>query len=328
MNIIVIGLGSMGKRRIRLLQQYNREVEALNIIGLDMNRERCQNIEQEYSIDTYLSLSDAITKQKIDCAIVSTSPDTHSQLIKECLENDLHVFSELNLNAKGYEENNQLAKEKKKVLFLSSTFLYRKEIQYMKQKISNKSFHGSYRYHVGQYLPEWHPWEQYTEFFVGKKETNGCREIFAIELPWLTDIFGDICKIYSIHSKVSNLQIDYDDSYQIIIEHSSGVIGNIVVDIVTPKTGRSLEIWGENFYIGWEGTPDTLVEYCSTTKKMKKVVLYEQIAHEKGYNQSIVENAYYDEIVDFINCIQKEGIPKYSFERDKKVLNYIDEIES
>ena len=38
---------------------------------------------------------------------------------------------------------------------------------------------------LGQYLPDWHPWESYKSFFVSNKKTNGCRELFAIELHGL-----------------------------------------------------------------------------------------------------------------------------------------------
>ena len=41
MNIVVIGLGSMGRRRIRLIKQYKNSYK---IIGVDLNKERRNNI--------------------------------------------------------------------------------------------------------------------------------------------------------------------------------------------------------------------------------------------------------------------------------------------
>ena len=37
MNIVVIGLGSMGRRRIRLIKQYN---DSYKIISVDLNKEK------------------------------------------------------------------------------------------------------------------------------------------------------------------------------------------------------------------------------------------------------------------------------------------------
>lgn len=331
MNIVVIGLGSMGKRRIRLLKQYiENEVEEGNcwkIFGVDSNEERCKESRELYGIDIYNSLKTAVEKEAIDCAVISTSPHTHAGIIKECLQNKLHVFTEINLLSEGYEENIALAKKTGKVLFLSSTFMYRKEMEYIKKAVQKNEFSGLYRYHIGQYLPEWHPWENYKNFFVGRKDTNGCRELFAIEIPWLVDVFGDIKDVRSIHKKVSKLDVDYDDSYQVLVEHASGVVGNLTIDIVTPKAGRDLEIWSEGFYIGWKGTPDTLTRFDNDTKTAVEIALYDQVEHREGYNQFVVENAYYDELVNFIHSVEKKENPRYSFEKDKEILAWIDLIE-
>lgn len=331
MNIVVIGLGSMGKRRIRLLKQYiENEVKDTNvwkIIGVDSNEERCAESAKLHGIETYHSLKAAIEAEEVDCAVISTSPHTHAGIIKECLQNKLHVFTEINLLSDGYEENIALAKEAGKVLFLSSTFMYRKEMEYIKKTVQEEAFKGLYRYHIGQYLPEWHPWESYKNFFVGRKDTNGCREIFAIELPWLVDTFGDIKAVHSIHRKVSELEIDYDDSYQVLIEHTSGVMGNLSVDIVTPNAGRDLEIWSEGFHIGWKGTPDTLTRFNNDAKDTENVSLYAQVERKEGYNQFIVENAYYDELVNFILSVEQKEQPRHSFEKDGNILAWIDEIE-
>lgn len=329
MNLVVIGLGSMGKRRIRLLKQYieNEAAEGWKILGVDSNSQRCRESEDLYEIEAFSSLQEANEKYELDAAVISTSPLSHYTIIEECLKHDLHVFTELNLVDDGYESNILLAKEREKVLFLSSTFMYRKEMEYIIERTKQIKFKGLYRYHIGQYLPSWHPWESYKEFFAGNKKTNGCREILAIELPWLVECFGKINRVSSVHRKVSTLEIDYDDSYQIMIEHESGVVGCLVADIVTPRTGREFEMWQEKFCITWKGTPDTLMEYDAETDAMQKVVLYESVEHQNGYNQFIVENAYYDELVNYIGCILGKEKARYSFEKDIEILNLIDEIE-
>ena len=131
MKIIVIGLGSMGKRRIRLISE-NKNIE---IFGIDSQELRCMEVKEKFNITCYNSIEEACNNQNIEAAIVSTSPLSHSNIIKKCLEHNLHVFTEINLVQDGYDENIALAKEKGKVLFLSSTFLYRKENQTIIEKV-------------------------------------------------------------------------------------------------------------------------------------------------------------------------------------------------
>ncbi len=246
MNVVVIGLGSMGKRRIRLLNRMvDGDVCDLSVAGIDSSEERRKEAEDLYGIKTYASISDAMQEETYEAAVISTSPLSHAAIITECLNANLHVFTEINLVADGYEDNIKLAKEKGCVLFLSSTPMYRREMQYIKGVVAHNEHKCIYHYHVGQYLPEWHPWENYKNYFVGDKRSNGCRELFAIELPWLVDTFGDVKSVASIHKKISGLDLPYDDSYTVNIKHASGVIGNLSIDVVTPKGGRKLVLWGE-----------------------------------------------------------------------------------
>src|SRR5207244_10661220 len=42
-----------------------------------------------------------------------------------------------------------------------------------------------FTYHTGQWLPDWHPWEDYRDFFASRAATGACREILAIAVWWL-----------------------------------------------------------------------------------------------------------------------------------------------
>ena len=50
MRFLVIGLGSMGKRRIRLLKKINDNYE---IFGIDNNKERREKAKVEYGIKVF-----------------------------------------------------------------------------------------------------------------------------------------------------------------------------------------------------------------------------------------------------------------------------------
>ena len=99
MKVIVIGLGSMGKRRIRLLSEHQN----IEIFGIDSNEERCQEVKEKFGIKSFVSISDALLAEPIEAALISTSPLSHAGIIKECLQNNLHVFTEINLVEDGYE---------------------------------------------------------------------------------------------------------------------------------------------------------------------------------------------------------------------------------
>ena len=322
MKVIVIGLGSMGRRRIRLLQQYDSNIE---IVGIDTVDERRQQAKKEFGIKVADSISDAC-KDKFDCAFVSTSPLSHASIINECLKHDLNVFTELNLVDDMYDENIALAKERGKILFLSSTFIYRKEVEYIKSKVERSRCPLTYTYHAGQYLPDWHPWESYKKFFVGDKRTSGIREFMAIEFPWLTDIFGSIVNFHVIKNQVSSLTLEYPDRYILTLEHSGGTKGAMVIDLVSRKASRNFELFSEDLYLTWDGTPTGLCDYDFEKKENHNINLYEAIDKRADYNSTIIEDAYLNEIVDFFNSVGERGKPRYSFEKDRQIISVINKI--
>jgi hypothetical protein len=186
----------------------------------------------------------------------------------------------------------------------------------------------NYIYHTGQYLPDWHPWENYKSFFVSNPKTNGCREIFGIELPWITKVFGEIVSFTVQKSKLSNLDLNYNDNYMVTFVHKNGTKGVMCVDVVSRKAIRNLEIYSENKHIFWDGTPNGMQNFNIETKTFENIKLYDNVIKDKNYATSIIENCYLEEIKEFINFVENSEVtPKYSFEKDKAVLNIIDKIE-
>ena len=320
MKTVVIGLGSMGKRRIRLIREMYPKC---NIVGIDGREDRRVEAALLFNINCASSISEI--EGDIYCAFVCTPPLSHAAIICDCLNRGWHVFTEINLVDDGYDENMRLAQEKGCVLFLSSTFLFREEIKYIRSQITSDK-RWNYLYHTGQYLPDWHPWENYKDYFVGDKRTNGCREILAIELPWIISTFGEIKDVKAVSDKITSLSIDYADNFFIQLEHKNGNKGMLAVDVVSPVAVRRMEVFTEGDYIFWGGTPESLAVFDKEKKKLTSVKLTEQTEHAEGYCETIVENAYRNEINTFFDVLINGHKPIYGFEDDMKVLSIIDSI--
>ena len=316
MKILVIGLGSMGKRRIRLIRDMYTEAV---IYGVDGRKDRRDEAKELFQIICFASIEEAVDRG-IEAAFVCTSPLSHNKIIKECLNNGWNVFTELNLVSDGYEENIALAEKKRCTLFLSSTFLYREEIQYIRQKIKHESW--NYIYHIGQYLPDWHPWENYKNFFVGNARTGGVREIFGIDLPWLLDAFGDVTHVTVQEDSISDLGLPYPDCVTLLLRHASGAQGVLAADVVSPKAVRNFECFGDGLHLFWEGNPKALYEFKNGDKQF--VDTYTSFEHDNRYSDNIVENAYVDELTNFFACLRGEETSRWSFEQDLAAIRIMD----
>ena len=323
MKAVVIGLGSMGRRRIRLMQAMT---PAPSIVGVNRSAERRAQVEKEFGIKTYATLAEAVADAKPDVAFLCTAPASHGPAVMECIDAGLHLFMEINLLGQWYAEAQAKAAAKGVKLFISSTPVYRRETRYIADAVRGAP--ANYIYHCGQYLPDWHPWEDYHGFFAAKKETNGCREILCVELPWIEKAFGRIKSVKVMSSRLTSLDIDFPDCYMISVEHESGCRGMYCQDVVSRKGLRRLEVFSEKLHIFWEGTPDTLSEYDFGAKALKPVSLYGgDVVQDGRYNANIIENAYSDEIKAFFDYVEKGVEPPYTFAEDAHTLAVVDEIE-
>jgi len=324
-NVMIVGLGSMGKRRLRLLVENYKES---CIIGVDPSSERRKQVIDQYGIICFDSIHDAINNTSaVNAAFVCTPPVTHAAIIQVLLESEIHVFSELNLISDGYLENIGLAEKKGRILFLSSTFLYRDETRFLIRQIQREKTKLTYTYHVGQYLPDWHPWESYQDFFVTDVRSNGCREIFAIELPWLVQAFGKVSGVIVSKDTISSLSLPYPDSFLVLLEHESGHRGQFMVDVVARIPIRHFEVFGEKLQIEWRGTPEQLWIADERFSEMQKVDLKHEVSGVDGYHSYIVEDAYLKEIEEFIAVCNGKKHTAYSFSDDLYTLALIDRIE-
>ncbi len=323
MNLLIVGLGSMGKRRARLIRGLRPGAQ---ICGVDLTAQRRAEAEA-LGMRVFDSISSAAAQVSFDAALVCTAPITHAGIIDQLLDAGLPVFTELNLVRDGYEALTKKAREKGLPLFLSSTMLYRGETQYIKRRVQEFGGAVNYIYHIGQYLPDWHPWENYQNFFVGDKRTSGVREIFGIDLPWLVDAFGPVRSFHVEKDKISALQVDYPDSYFVTLRHENGVKGMLAVDVVSPKAVRNFEVFGEGLHLFWEGNPRALYRYDAEQKDKVPVDTYEHVEHDERYSDNIVENAYVDELANFFDVLEGRAEPRWSFEQDARVIELIERIE-
>lgn len=323
MKLLIVGLGSMGKRRARLAKGMDASIR---LCGVDMTESRRAEAEG-LGIAAYPSICEAVKAEAPDAALVCTAPITHSGIIGELLDAGLPVFTELNLVDDGYAENIAKAKEKGLPLFLSSTMLYRGETQYIKRRVAEFGKPVNYIYHIGQYLPDWHPWESYKNFFMSDARTGGVREIFGIDLPWLLDAFGPVTSVQVMRDKLSELEVPYADTWFVTLRHENGTKGFLAADVVSPKAVRNFECFGEGLHLFWEGNPTSLYDYDHAAKEKRPVVTYETFEHDSRYSDNVVENAYVDELANFFAVLKGEEAPRYSFEQDQQTIDLIERIE-
>jgi len=315
---LVVGLGSMGKRRIRNL----KHLGAGEIIGFDTSEDRLKEAEEKYNIRTFAKFDEAM-QDLPDALIISTPPDLHTKYAMEAAKNNKHFFVEASVVDDRMDELIALCRNKKIVAAPSCTMRFNSSIRRVKEVVDRGEIGRplAFTYHSGQYLPDWHPWENYRKFYVAKRETGAAREIVCFELVWLTWIFGGVETISCFCGKTSILDIDIDDVYQVMMKFKNGVLGHMQVDVVSRIADRSCKIFGERGVIFWNWGEDVRV-YAAKDKQWKSHQEKKGISIE-GYEEKIKEEPYEEEMKQFIRAIKKEEKYPYTLEEDKSILGLL-----
>ena len=316
--LLIVGLGSMGKRRIRNLQY----LKAGEIIGFDVREDRRKEAEEKHGMKTFDGFSKAMRDQP-DALIISTPPDLHVKYAMEAAKNNKHFFMEASVVDWGMNELIAECQKRDIVAAPSCTMRFHPSVKKIKEIVNAKNIGDAllFTYHSGQYLPDWHPWEDYRKFYVAKKETGAAREIAAFELVWLTWIFGKVDTISCFKGKLSKLDVEIDDAYQIIMKFKSGVFGHMLIDVISRVPDRSFKTFGEEGVILWDWGVGVKV-YTAKDKDWKNYPENGGITIE-GYTEKIKEEPYIEEMNSFIRAIKKEIKYPYTLEEDKRILEVL-----
>lgn len=321
MKFLVIGLGSMGKRRVRCLLALGYT----DIVGFDIREDRRKETYEKYNIVTTESLNN-ISLTDFDAFIISTPPDLHTRYAKMAIDLRKPAFIEASVilehvqEIKSYNKNNTF-------LAPSCTLRFHPMIKDITSIIKGGKYGKitNFSYHSGQYLPDWHPWENVSDFYVSNRETGGGREIVPFELTWIVDTIGWPTDVKGVFEKTIDFGSNIEDSYAFILKYK-GMIGSVVVDVAARYATRSLIINLEFGQIQWRWDEACFNLYEVASNRWIK---YSQpdISAATGYNKNIGEEMYIEEIRSFISGINVHSLYPNSIDDDIKVLEILNKIE-
>jgi len=326
MKFLVIGLGSMGKRRVRNLIALGYQD---SIAGFDLREDR--RIEtKKYDIAIYNNFERALAEYQPDAFLISTPPNWHMHYAYIAEQNNISCFIEASVvDAKKILELSKIIKDKNIVMAPSCTMRYYPAPIKIKDLISQGIIGKvlNYNYHTGQYLPDWHPWEDIDDFYVSNPDTGAAREIVPFELTWINDIFGEANPLACVRRKLTDTSADIDDIYHCLLKYPNNVIGNLTVEVISrPKATREFRVLGSKGEIVFSADTNSL-KYINTDMDDWNIISFDEGTVEKGYINP--EEPYINEVKDFVNAIKGQDATKYpnSLEDDYKILQNLYKLE-
>ena len=227
MNILILGLGSIGQRHLRNLRLIEPKS---NFYAINSNRKKNTpllnnfnqvlkgDIKKKYSLSYFNSIAEIYRNNiKIDCAFVCTPSSKHISQVIELLKYNIHCFVEkpLGSSSKKLSELENLLKKKDKLITMMGYQLrFNPLLIYLNKIIKKKSPIGkliSANIHHGENIKDFHPYEDYRVSYAANKKLGGGVILTQIhEIDYFLYLFSEykIINTTYISSKISDLDID------------------------------------------------------------------------------------------------------------------------
>jgi predicted dehydrogenase len=203
MRFLQVGLGSMGKRRIRCVQA----LRAGTVVGVDPRPDRRAEAEQLYGIRTASSFEDGLAADP-DAVIISTPPQEHVAYALAALSAGKPVFVEetVMLDPDGLDPLLSAVAQSRVLAAPSCTMRFHPAVVEIQRVLRSGEIGRALSFAAlcVSYLPDWHPWERVQDFYVNSRASGGGREMVIFDLDWIEWLFGRTLSVSADAGRLSS----------------------------------------------------------------------------------------------------------------------------
>ncbi len=261
MKILIAGLGGIGQRHIRNLRALlGSSVEILayrtrrlaHVITPALQADPALDVEKEYGIQVFSTLEAALSEGP-QIALVCNPTSLHVPVALACIRAGCDVFLEKPVfcSLEGVPELMAAAGEGNRVVMVGYQLRFHPCLRRL-QEIVREGMLGhllSVRATVGEYLPGWHPYEDYRQMYASRASLGGGVILSQIhEFDYFYALFGRPRSLFSLGGHWSSLEINVEDVASTLIEfHTDGrpLPVHLHQDYLQRPASRSCEVIGD-----------------------------------------------------------------------------------
>ena len=259
MKILIAGLGSIGRRHFRNLLALGEK----DLILYRTNRATLPDDELAgFPVETDLAL--ALKKHRPQAVVIANPTALHMQVAIPAAQAGCAILLEKPVA----DDLEQVASLKEISLRTGSRILvgfqfrYHPTLNKARELIQTGEIGTvlSAHAHWGEYLPNWHPWEDYRQSYAARSELGGGVIVTLTHpLDYLRHLLGDVQALWSFNGPISALELNnVEDTAEIGLKFASGAIGGVHLNYFQRPAVHRLEIAGTGGTLRWDNSDGLL----------------------------------------------------------------------
>jgi predicted dehydrogenase len=300
--ILIVGLGSIGKRHLRLARELLPDAD-IRVL----RREECVSIP-ENSNGCFSNLEHAIAFSP-QLAVIASPATFHMDAAQPLAQAGVHLLVEKPLSAAldGVTQLLETCREQKTVLLTGYNLRFLPSLQRFRDLLNERVIGRvlSVRCEIGQYLPSWRPDADYRQGVSARRELGGGALLeLSHELDFMRWIFGEVNWVKATLSHQSSLEIDVEDTAHLILGFISAadghqLVGTVNLDFVRHDTTRLCTAIGEKGSLRWNGITGVVEQFELGAKDWRELFRHQ---HQR-------DDSYLAEWLHFLGCINEQTPP-------------------
>ncbi len=240
--IAVIGAGSIGERCIRNLWQ-------LGYRSILVFRQRNLPFRDigEAKVEVITNWNELL-QRKPYAAFICTPTSLHLSQSVELIRHGVHTLVEkpLSHTSQGFDELKKVVSEGRALLWVGYMMRQHPILKITKQIIQDKEYGNliSMQSRWAEYLPDWHPWEDYRQSYAAQKGLGGGVALTLSHdidmVNWLSG--SSVVTSHIIKNFCSSLEVNVESGAEIILQYENGITAGLHLNFYEKSKERFLKL--------------------------------------------------------------------------------------
>ncbi len=314
MRFLIVGFGSIGRRHFRNLQTLGeRDILLLRSHKSTLDTEEIAG----FPVET--ELGKALAHQP-DVVLLANPTALHLDVAIPAARQGCHLFFE-----KPIAESMQRIPELVEALrigggkaFTAFQFRFHPGLQKIKTLITSGAI-GSVitaRAHWGEYVPGWHPWEDYKTSYSTREDLGGgVIRTLSHPLDYMRWLLGEVDCLSCFYAPVATLDVPTEGVAEISLRFKNQAVGSVQVNYIERPARHTLALVGDEGTIRWDNADGAVELYSVKTERWQRFEVPE------GFERN---DLFLAEMRNFLGYINNEQACACTFEDGIQVQRLIE----
>jgi predicted dehydrogenase len=257
MKFLIAGFGSIGRRHFRNLKALGQN----DILFYRSGLSQLDDAELAgYVVETNLA---AALAHKPDAVIVANPTALHLKVAIPAARAGCHILLEkpISHSLDGVADLRAAAKASGSRILVGFQLRFHPTLQQAAQLLADGSLGRplSARAHWGEYLPDWHPYEDYRSGYSARADLGG-GVVLTLSHPfdYLRWLLGEVNSVWASLARTGELEISVEEQAEIGLTFAGGALASVHLDYLQRPAAHSLEIVCSQGRLHWDAATGIL----------------------------------------------------------------------